>query len=423
MAFKSRILDRSIIGQYLVDHWTYSTITGLWSYNQIGPTSYGTRYHTRNYYNRGWNTLAGWKALRASQGWLPTQAMSETQEQWTQPRPTVTYHYTAANGADQKAIVHGDAVVIPAFDESSGLLTTVERSALQVDAQHKCLSHARDMKVNLPVMFGEGRQTVRMIADTARTLGKAYRNFRRGRFRQAARDLGIQKPTGTAANHWLAYNYGWMPLLYDAKGLVELAAQQVGLGGRPRRIKVTGKAYSVKRGSFTTVGQGALYVGGNTIHKYESRGTAKAGLLLEIEHTEAALAAQTGLGVTDPLLTAWELTPFSFVFDWFIDVGGWLEMCSSLQGMKVLAGFSSVLEARKLTSQVSSLPNRWSLAGGSYPKCEAMHRSYSRTHWSGSVTTVRTPLWDALNARRIVTTASLWRQRTRGDRDFGKYRP
>lgn len=37
-------------------------------------------------------------------------------------------------------------------------------------------------------------------------------------------------------------------------------------------------------------------------------------------------------GVTNPLLVAWELVPFSFVVDWAIPVGAWLESLDAMLG-------------------------------------------------------------------------------------------
>lgn len=161
---------------------------------------------------------------------------------------------------------------------------------------------------------------------------------------------------------------------------------------------------------------GASTTEGMTYHK------GKAGLLLELKYSSAALAAQTGFGVTDPLLLAWELTPFSFVFDWFIDVGSWLEAMSSLNGWNVLTGFSACENWFQGTCSQSRIWSGWEQEGA-VPSFPVTYRRYTRTLWTGSLPIIRAPLWDGLNARRITTTAALWRQRTRGDRVPGKYRP
>jgi len=424
MPTKTKLMDRSVPGEmsytrYLWNQPPYPLVT---NYPAVlnGPD----RYAFTSVKYRVWETTVGWKALRASQGYLATKPMTETQKSWTQQGPTVLFKHS--NGIEWR-YERGSFNSCPTqLDETWGGLTSFSRSQLLVDAQSKCLSKARDMKINIPVALGEGRQTVRMLGETARTLGRSYRNFRRGRFRQAARDLGIDKPVGTLANHWLAYSYGWSPLLSDAVGLVELAAQQLELGGRPPRISV--KAISKlpsKEASVTVTNQGPVSLspsGWDTVIDYKADYEGEAGLLLEVEFHATALAAQTGFGVYDIALTAWELTPFSFVFDWFVDIGGWLESASALQGMKVKTGYARSLEVSKGSSRYVNRTNLW-IADGLTPTTRFTLRDYRRILWTGSITSIKSPMFDALNARRLITTASLWKQRTRGDRIPGRYRP
>jgi hypothetical protein len=300
-------------------------------------------------------------------------------------------------------------------------------SALEADAKSKALSKARDMKANVAVALGEGRQTVRMITDTANRLGRSYRAFRKGHFGRAAKELGISKPTKSAANHWLEYSYGWMPLLSDVKGLAELAAQHVGLGGRQKRFSVHAQSVFSKPGQMIQNPTAPCnYAHGELVGyfwQYDFTATGRCGLLLELDVTTAALAAQTGFGLTDPLLLAWELTPFSFVFDWFIDVGTYLENIGALQGLKVLDGFYSITRDCKGEAWGGRKDNSgWALTQPP-PKVPFTLRNYSRVFWNGSAPSLRMPLADGLNARRLVTSAALWRQRLRGDRVPGHYHP
>ena len=50
-------------------------------------------------------------------------------------------------------------------------------------------------------------------------------------------------------------------------------------------------------------------------------------------------AAQWNLG-NNPLLTAWELVPYSFVVDWFIPIGDFLSQFSASHGLQYVSGTS-----------------------------------------------------------------------------------
>lgn len=420
MAYKQKTIDRTIVGQ--PTKWdTYQRSGGTYVFLASGSGTGRTLVFDK--VTRSWYTTPGWKTLLRTQGWLPTQSMTELR-QYVNQTGIGTFQYFCYGGQYRVDMKTVDPLYVP---DAAGLigfnpafLTSSEKGSLKEDARYKCLDKVRDMKVNLAVMYGERRQTVKMLTDTCNTLGRAYRAFRRGRFRQAAKELGIDTPTKTLANHWLAYQYGWRPLLSDAKGLISIA--ETGPRDTAEGVRMRVRASATRTSTYQLVydGQGASNLpGGNTKLDGTLVAKASAGLLVEFKPGQAG-GASLGLGVYDPLLTAWELTPFSFVFDWFVDVGSYLESLSTLAEVSVLTGFASVSETSFGKATMHS-PQTAGWVVGKKPSCDFTWHNYSREPWSGTVT-LRKPLFDGLNARRLVTSAALWRQRTQGDRN-GSYRP
>lgn len=409
MAIKNKTWGGQVNVPYYTDY-TYYYPNGSVYQSRMPATGFssdtGQFASWKGYKYRTWQTTTNWRSLRKSQGYLATLPMSETQADWVQPAPTVNCMNWSLR---ERKIVHGYAVYVPTA--SNMLFPGSSISDLRRRAKYKALDNARDMKLNVPVFFGEGRQTVQMIKGIALTLGKAYRQFRRGQFSRAAKTLGIDKPTGTSASNWLAYTYGWSPLISDAKGLAELAAQQVALNGRPKRFTARGSAAMQEDFVYLVPGNAGTVLAGDTRAQGVRTAQAKAGLLCQVVHTESNLAAQVGLGLWDPLLTAWELTPFSFVFDWFVDVGSFLSALSSLQGVDVLAGYDGYWSQFNGTAAIVNLRNGWT-ADGLKP-VTFRHRYASRENWTGSIPRIKTPLWDGLNAYRLTSTAALLRQQLR----------
>lgn len=397
-------------------------LTGTLTTNHPTPNN-GHHPREKTVY-RNWNRTANYKTIRKTQGYLQTLGLLEQtlevrgefwsgkiKDPFTQRREEYTNFVTGVPQSVNWAEKGGEALV------------NSREIAAKTDAKFKVLSNARDLKVNLPVAFYEGRKTVDLIANSAKTLANAYSAFRKGRFKQAARALGIDKPSKTAANHWLAYQYGWRPILSDAVGSATELYDLLHKSGKymPRRRLASQVRYT---GSGTRDG-GYCYADPDwyDLYKWDRTVVGQAGLLLEVEYASAAAAASLGVGLTDPLLTLWELIPFSFVFDWFVGVGEWLEVRSSLQGLKVLAGYESAVTAYSGYTQVTYWKGSRTVAEPAIPPWYWDVRQHTRQHWSGSLTTIRTPLYDSLNGSRLTTAAALCRQLTRGDRAPGKYRP
>lgn len=423
MTYKSRIINRDIYSPPVeVKGYILSGQSWVYYGSEYWGEGQGSSSAIRNWLERGWETIPGWKALRDANGYLNTNQMDERSYRHDQLSCTniVMMRYGPQNFR----------VEVPQFRQQikdcSQLASYIAGLGDDPSVKHKVLAKVRDGKVNLGVTFGEGRQTVNMFADTAHKLGRAYHSFRKGNFKQVAKILGVKKPVGEAANHWLAYNLGWMPLVSDLKGLAELAAQHLELGGRgPRQTFRATNSEKVDVEEIVAYGQGSYYLNGDYLVKGSWKREYKAGLMCEVEYSTSALAAQVGLGLYDPLLLAWELTPFSFVFDYVIDVGTWLSSASSLQGWKVLDGYESLTQTFE-GNQYLMNPRCWNLPfediEGS-TVCKVRQRFYTRRRWTGSVPSISTPLWDGLRGKRLITIGALYKQLTSGDRKPGAYRP
>jgi hypothetical protein len=177
------------------------------------------------------------------------------------------------------------------------------------------------------VFLGEGRQTLNLLADNAKRLTRALSLFRKGDVYNAARSLGASEararkfqPRTTVevrdfvrypGQWWLELQYGWKPLVDDMFGGAQSLAHQLTLPYQQRyrvrsRIKMNPPSLSndiVRGGDYTWTG----YTYGQLI-----------GLVKEIN-----VPALNGLA--DPSSVLWELTPWSFVADWVIPIGAYLE--------------------------------------------------------------------------------------------------
>lgn len=377
----------------------------------VGPSNFVQGYNWRV---RDWSTTSNWKSLLASQGWLPSRLYTDSNIKMKvvyaidtrfrlKTNPRNGYYFSGRAGAATWPLLQ-----LNGYDPN-----------LLIDVKLKCLAKARNMRVNLAVAFAEGGKTIRMLTDTVRTLGNAYGAFRKGRFSQAARHLGINKPKDSLANNWLAYQYGWLPLINDAVGIASTIRDHYGAGREDYFVVRTSKT-EVTTGVFecanwvVTGNHGKLY--------YTDVSTVRAGLRLRISSRGDKFLAGVGLSLGDVLLTTWELVPFSFVFDWFVDVGGYLESISALNGLVVLDGWT----CQERTRTGNLLP---SAGNGSLYTSDALpsmitRKLFRRDPWGGdSPTWPRLNGFDTLSVKRLITSAALFAQQFRGDPKLKKFRP
>lgn len=184
--------------------------------------------------------------------------------------------------------------------------------------------------VNLGTALGESKQTFNMIAQTGRDLLLGYNAFKRGDYKSAAKHLGLSRPPGkSAANKWLAYHLGWMPLVKDIYGGV----QQVQEGFR-KKAQIFSVVRKVK-GSESDPGPVPFNasVSGSTQFTYICK------IYARVKNED--LAAISALGLANPAAIAWELLPYTFILDWLLPVGNMLEAATARLGLEFVTGYKS----------------------------------------------------------------------------------
>lgn len=201
----------------------------------------------------------------------------------------------------------------------------------QVDWQTALRLAVKDQKVNLAQTLAEYKQAQNMFASNATTIAKALRQLKRGDMKGVFNTLNVKPKQlrGSVSNRWLELQYGWRPLIQDLYGSVE--ELQMGLQ-RPRYRKL--KVHKTDENRFERID--TLQVGVNrrkAVIDSRSKTTVKV-----VAYLKQSSTVSNRLGFTNPVNLAWELLPYSFVIDWLIPIGDWLNSLDAAIGLEEIYG-------------------------------------------------------------------------------------
>lgn len=222
----------------------------------------------------------------------------------------------------------------------------------------QALVSLKDQKINVGQALAESRQSLDLITTSATRLYRAYSAARRLDWRKAQDTLGLSRTRlrhrNSAQNGWLELHYGWLPLVNDVYGAVDaLTSPKRGTGmtlvARSRMVKE--KQVSDTRLVYNPTGRTDYGIYDATfVDTYRSE--LKTSLWYRLDLPEVADLSQ--LGLLNPAVVAWELVPFSFLVDWMVPVGNYLNALDASIGMTYLGG--STTQYHTITRHVTGRP-------------------------------------------------------------------
>jgi hypothetical protein len=135
-----------------------------------------------------------------------------------------------------------------------------------------------------------------------------------------------RKPTAALTNGWLELQYGWKPLLSDLYGSCEWLANKL---ERSPRFK---ESSSAEIGH--NVGATILGTPFGSVSSQISYHIVRYVLYFSQEGQHDL----SELGLINPVSIAWELLPWSFVLDWILPIGNYLNNLDATYGLVFVKG-------------------------------------------------------------------------------------
>jgi hypothetical protein len=190
----------------------------------------------------------------------------------------------------------------------------------------------RGQAVNLAMALAEYNKTAALFSNAARFVATKGRGLGRG-------FAGTKKASRTIAKRYLEFQYGVKPLCNDMIGsyneLKNAAMRPMVLKGSVKRKTSGTHRYKYSSGSSVYT---ALADAESTL-RYFSKVSWRAVL-----NPDGVKSTLTRNGFSNPLALAWELVPYSFVVDWWINIG---EVLASLDNLLLVQSLRARNSYRK----------------------------------------------------------------------------
>lgn len=203
-------------------------------------------------------------------------------------------------------------------------------SSSQADllARQKFVSHYRERRTAFQggVFLGELMETVRMIKNPAQALRRGldlYHSDVKKRLKKS------KHPNRTVRDTWLEYSYGWAPFVNDIHDIAKIACAD------PFRVRlpISGSGLVEWNEEQPDVNRAPASIGGPLFWVSKYRRSNDVGVRYKgavyAENTPPSFPEQLGFSWSNLLPTIWELIPYSFLVDYFTNVGKVIEGVST----------------------------------------------------------------------------------------------
>jgi len=217
-------------------------------------------------------------------------------------------------------------------------------------ACRKAVAKVSNSHANLGEFMGEVHKTSSMFYDLVKRFSLAFLSLKKLDVRGAyhALDLSINdaayaslsrqsktqraraNPFLFAGNAWLMLHYGLVPLIDDLVGTATLLYD---------KFSETPPITKVRASPLSTVYEFSAHgVSANLGWSKTARVELKASCTLEVKLINESLATCESLGISNLPRTAWNLLPYSFVVDKFVNIDRFLGQLTAGLGYELLSG-------------------------------------------------------------------------------------
>lgn len=201
---------------------------------------------------------------------------------------------------------------------------------VDVDARIAFLQRARAVRQNFQggVFLGELREAIHMVARPGKALREAVTRYSTAAKKAVARARNLKQASSAVTGTWLEAMFGWRPLLSDVDSAMKALAAT-------NTLIVEVLQGSAKADWYSSVGRDENRFSGSTIgykRTYRAYNKAivryKGGVGWESANQAPSWRENWGLTLDNFVPTVYELIPYSFLIDYFSNLGKIIDSAS-----------------------------------------------------------------------------------------------
>lgn len=352
-------------------HGTYVRASDGAVFHDFGTSHYLTRYEDKV----GENT-PGWPNRKATNNYLRSAFFLGLKDPVL--HAVKTTNSATGNIGDQSLGTYPASAVYGGYNPwSAGSVfsTDFARNRVRERLVAKLIGQVQENRVQLGEILHTRHQTSAMVGNTLHRIAGSVFALKRGNIRgamnqlfgaKAASRLPIKKAIGGIPEQWLALKYGWLPLLQDIHSSQELLKRRWTDGAELLSISASARESLPKVEQLV---DGFPWYPGARFHR--ERGSVRGKAQIHYRISNDARFDLSQFGVTNPLSLTWELLPWSFVLDWALPIGPFLESLTYSQGLTFVRGWISLksedtctVSLRTPTLSYDGWNRHWSGGGG-----------------------------------------------------------
>lgn len=268
-------------------------------------------------------------------------------------------------------------------------------------ARAKLIGYLADPSIWL-VNVIERRQAMEALLKRLNQLNRFVTALRRKNFYEAFAALDLHNVVrlsrrGGLQNTFLEFHFGWVPLVHDIWNTLTFFDSEIPVA----QLKGRGKQQPLVLDWYKSLS-------GSPWFEYQRsavRGWARSECGATLTVSNPNLYLLKTMGLTNPLAVAWELVPFSFVVDWFANIGDYFSQWSDFHGITISDPYTTTTVKANTSGEYhflsSGVTQGWEL--------DTQYLSCVRKLTLPDVTLGKAPGF-RLSAARVITAAALFVQ-------------